>query len=91
MKTAFYAAAARQIGNEIGINWKDVGFDKFCSELAVELEHGPADPDTDVMHSDPILTGKIAFAHLRALPTTTRDCAGWKSRPRGVRRRHHYA
>lgn len=32
--------------------------------LEVELEHGLNDPSTDVTGNDPILTGKIALAHL---------------------------
>ena len=32
--------------------------------LDVELEHGLIDPSTDVTGNDPILTGKIALAHL---------------------------
>jgi hypothetical protein len=32
--------------------------------LNVELEHGLNDPSTDVTGNDPILTGKIALAHL---------------------------
>ena len=32
--------------------------------LDVELEHGLIDPSTDVTGNDPILTGKIAIAHL---------------------------
>jgi hypothetical protein len=32
--------------------------------LDVELEHGLVDPSTDVTGNDPILTGKIALAHL---------------------------
>jgi hypothetical protein len=41
--------------------------------LGVELEHGLIDPSTDVTGNDPILTGKIALAHLNAmsLPITT--------------------
>ena len=33
--------------------------------LEVELEHGSRDPQTDVTHDDPLLTGKIAWAHLK--------------------------
>jgi hypothetical protein len=33
--------------------------------LEVELEHGSRDPQTDVTHDDPQLTGKIAWAHLK--------------------------
>ena len=36
--------------------------------MDVELEHGARDPDTDVTGDDPLLTGKIALAHLRELP-----------------------
>jgi hypothetical protein len=32
--------------------------------LEVELEHGLRDPATNVTGDDPILTGKIALAHL---------------------------
>jgi hypothetical protein len=32
--------------------------------LDVELEHGLHDPATDVTGNDPIITGKIALAHL---------------------------
>jgi hypothetical protein len=36
--------------------------------LNVELEHGLHDPSTDVTGNDPILTGKIALAHLNEFP-----------------------
>ena len=36
--------------------------------MEVELEHGRRDPMTDVTHDDPIVTGKIAWAHLREFP-----------------------
>jgi hypothetical protein len=36
--------------------------------LEVELEHGAHDPETDVTHDDPLLTGRIAWAHLKELP-----------------------
>jgi len=36
--------------------------------LEVELEHGTRDPETNVTGDDPILTGKIALAHLREFP-----------------------
>jgi hypothetical protein len=63
-------ARAREIGSEIGIDWTSVPFDveQFRIGLAVELEHGARDPETDVTHDDPLLTGKIAWAHLKELP-----------------------
>ena len=36
--------------------------------MEVELEHGRREPQTGVTHDDPILTGKIALAHLRERP-----------------------
>ena len=59
---------AREIGNKIGIDWLKIDFDEFRMGLEVELEHGNADPRTNVTNNDPILTGKIAWAHLNELP-----------------------
>jgi hypothetical protein len=66
----FTAERAREIGSKIGIDWESVSFDveQFRSGLEVELEHGSHDPETDVTHDDPLLTGKIAWAHLKELP-----------------------
>jgi hypothetical protein len=36
--------------------------------LNVELEHGSRDHETDVSGNDPIVTGKIALAHLTEFP-----------------------
>ena len=36
--------------------------------LGIELEHGRRDPATNVTNDDPVVTGKIALAHLRELP-----------------------
>lgn len=38
--------------------------EEFRRGMEVELEHGTRDPATDVTGDDPILTGKIALAHL---------------------------
>ena len=32
------------------------------------MEHGLHDPETNVTGNDPIMTGKIALAHLREFP-----------------------
>lgn len=34
-------------------------------ELEMELEHGEIDPETNVTGDDPLLTGKIGWAHLK--------------------------
>ena len=36
--------------------------------MEVELEHGARDPETNVTNDDPLITGKIAWAHLREFP-----------------------
>jgi hypothetical protein len=69
-RTTFTAEEARQIGAEIGIDWGSAPFDveQFRMGMDVELEHGLHDPATDVTGSDPIVTGKIALAHLNEFP-----------------------
>jgi len=42
--------------------------EQFRTGLNVELEHGRRDPATDVTHDEPLLTGKIALAHLNEIP-----------------------
>jgi hypothetical protein len=61
---------ARRIGAELGIDWNASPFDveQFLLGLGVELEHGQHDPETDVTGNDPIMTGKIAYAHLKEFP-----------------------
>jgi len=59
---------AKGIGAQLGIDWAKIDVDEFRRGLEVEFEHGSHDPETDVTHDDPILTGKIAWAHLKELP-----------------------
>ena len=61
---------ALTIADAIGIQFDDVDFDveQFHMGLNVELEHGARDPETDVTGNDPIITGKIALAHLNEFP-----------------------
>jgi len=70
MSTAshFSIEQARQIGQSLGIDWKDFDVEQFRMGLDVELEHGLQDPRTNVTGNDPILTGKIAWAHLNEFP-----------------------
>ncbi len=58
---------AETIGREIGIDWASSPFDveQFRAGIDIEFEHGAHDPETDVTNDDPILTGKIAWAHLK--------------------------
>ena len=59
---------ARRIGDEIGVDWSRFELEQFRAGLDVEFEHGSHDPQTDVTGDDPILTGKIALAHMKEFP-----------------------
>ena len=61
---------ARTIGERIGIDWANSPFDarQFLVGLVVELEHGAHDPETNVTDNDELMTGKIAWAHLKEIP-----------------------
>jgi len=66
----FSAEEAKRVGEQIGIDWGSAPFDveQFRAGMDVELEHGRHDPATDVTDDDPIVTGKIALAHLNEFP-----------------------
>jgi len=64
VKKHFTTEKAREIGDKLGIDWSRFNAEQFRMGLDVELEHGLQDPSTDVTGNDPILTGKIALAHL---------------------------
>ena len=64
----FSKKEAQEIGSKLGIDWSKVDLDEFVMGLSVELEHGSRDPRTNVTDDEPLLTGKIALAHLNELP-----------------------
>ncbi|NCT00243.1 hypothetical protein GW765_04695 [Candidatus Parcubacteria bacterium] len=66
-KDTFTTDEAKIIGDEIAIDWDKIDLEQFRRGLEVEMEHGEHDPETNVTNSDPILTGKIALAHLKEL------------------------
>lgn len=59
---------AKQIGDNLRINWDQIDPEQFRSGLEVEFEHGARDPETNVTDDDVVLTGKIAWAHLKEFP-----------------------
>jgi hypothetical protein len=69
-RTAFMREEVKVVAAEIGIDFETAAFDleQFMRGMQVELEHGHRDPETNVTHDDPLLTGKIAWAHLKELP-----------------------
>ena len=64
----FSLEKAKQIGDALSIDWNKISVEQFWMGLEVELEHGARDPETNVTHDDPLLTGKIALAHLKEFP-----------------------
>ncbi len=69
-KTHFQENEAFTVAQALGIDFAEEPFtlEDFRAGLDVELEHGSRDPQTDVTHDDPVLTGKIVLAHLREIP-----------------------
>ncbi len=66
-KKTFTEAQALEIGTAIGIDFTIVDIEQFRMGLEVEFEHGSHDSETDVIHDDPLLAGKIAWAHLKEI------------------------
>ncbi len=64
----FTADEAQRIGEVLGIDWSKWDVEQFRMGMDVELEHGSVDPHTNVTDNDPLLTGKIALAHLNEIP-----------------------
>jgi len=59
---------ARRVGDEIGVDWNRFDLEQFRAGMDVEYEHGRHDPQTNVTDDDPIVTGKIALAHMKEFP-----------------------
>lgn len=68
MKKSFTAEEAKKIGEQLGINWSKFDVEEYRMGMNVELEHGSQDPVTNVTNDDPLITGKIALAHLNEFP-----------------------
>lgn len=64
----FTKAEAKRIGESLGVDWKHFDVEQYRMGMDVELEHGKRSPETDVTHDDPLMTGKIALAHLNEFP-----------------------
>jgi len=58
---------ALSIGTRLGINWRQIDLEQFRRGLEVELEHGAQDLETNVTGDNLILTGKLAWAHLKEI------------------------
>ena len=59
---------AKAIGKQLGINWNKFDVEQFRAGFGVELEHGTINQTTNVTNDDPLMTGRIALAHLTEFP-----------------------
>ncbi len=67
-KKHFATKEVKEIGEKLGIDWSKFDVKQFRMGMDVELEHGTVDANTNVSNDDPIITGKIALAHLNEFP-----------------------
>ena len=67
-KEHFTTEEAKRIGETLRIDWSKFDVEQFRKGIDVELEHGLHDPNTNVTNDNPIMTGKIALAHLNEFP-----------------------
>jgi hypothetical protein len=67
-KKIFTLDPAKTIGEQLGIRWDKFDLEQFRAGLGVELEHGAVNQRTNVTNDDPLMTGKIALAHLTEFP-----------------------
>jgi hypothetical protein len=65
---SFTLDQAKTIGEQLGIRWDKFDVEQFRAGLGVELEHGTVNQTTNVTNDDPLMTGKIALAHLTEFP-----------------------
>jgi len=63
----FSRAEALEIGKLLNIKFDKFSLEEFTMGLNVELEHGTKFIESNITFDDPILTGKIALAHLNEM------------------------
>lgn len=68
VKNHFTEDQAKEIGEQLGVDWSKFDVEQFRHGMDVELEHGTEDSNTNVSDDDPLTTGKIALAHLNEFP-----------------------
>jgi len=64
----FTTEEAILVAKYLNIKFDKFDIKQFRNGMDVELEHGSVDKFTNVTNDDPILTGKIALAHLNEFP-----------------------
>ncbi len=68
MKREFTISEAKEIGEKLKVKLDKFSVEDFRKGMNVELEHGTINLITNVTANDPLLTGKIALAHLNKFP-----------------------
>lgn len=68
MRDPFTPEEAKAVGDKLGIDWSKIDLHEFTVGMNVELEHGTENGITNVTNDDPLITGKIALAHLNERP-----------------------
>jgi len=63
-KKSFSAGEAKRVGESLRIDWSKFDLEQFRKGMDIELEHGLRDFHTNVTNDNPLMTGKIALAHL---------------------------
>ena len=66
----FTEMQAQEAARSAGIDLEKERFDlkALTAGMNAELEHGTASPDTNITNDDPVMTAKLAAAHLRVSP-----------------------
>ena len=67
-KKVFTAAQAKEWGEKLSVDWTKFDVEQFREGMDVELEHGSRDTLTNVTDNNPLITAKIALAHLNEFP-----------------------
>ncbi|MDY0236569.1 MAG: DUF5661 family protein [Gudongella sp.] len=67
-KKVFTVAQAIENGEMLGIDWTKFDVEQFRMGMDVEMEHGNVNSVTNVTNNDPLITAKIALAHLNEFP-----------------------
>ncbi len=74
----FTMSEALDIAKQLDLDFNKVKFtpEEYLEGINIELEHGTVDFDTNVSNDDPLVTGKIALAHLNESPLYYNDDIG---------------
>lgn len=59
---------AVEIINQLNIELDNFSIQDFLTGINAELEHGKVNEKTNITNDDPIMTAKIALAHLYGYP-----------------------